>query len=111
MSESIKRIVNGMQSLEDNEDGTLKGGYVSVTGGRHRIVIGDEGVPTPLGKSKVNEECASSMNHIGTTGTEVCHNFHCKDSDNDQCRNGICKGVTSGTINHQMMTTDNRSVF
>ena len=80
------KIAN-MQQLQQNQDGTLKGGYISITDGRYRIIIGPH-KPTPnyvpnnpscggsgsVNTACTNGDCAGSTNHIGT---QACANGCC----------------------------------
>ena len=91
MSDSIKRIISSMQSLEDNQDGTLKGGFVSVSGRRFRLIFtGVEDV-----------EVSSSIDWDPLKHGYHTHNKSCEWKDriigipNDSCMNDVCGGSTN----------------
>jgi len=79
MKNPINDIASGMQQLQENQDGTLKGGFLSITGGRYRII---------LGMSSANMENSNCTNTIPESSGGCC-NDSCSGSDNTlSCHNG-----------------------
>ncbi len=58
-------------STSANQDGTLSGGFVSVTGGRFRIVIG-QGIAE---QGKTNDSCTNRDDCTGDNNTWKCSNL------------------------------------
>jgi hypothetical protein len=98
MNNTVESIVAKMQELQNNQDGTLKGGFISVTAGRYRIIVGKDNSLPML-------ETASN----GSKGdlTTICANR------NVACTNQICVDTTN-TINPepgQHTCTNNGTCF
>lgn len=87
-----------LRALQENNDGTLKGGYLSLSGGRYRIIINannddpNGNNPNYLPTVWDNMSCGGSTNM-------ACKNFDCDNSTNSHgwsfadCINGYCIGV------------------
>ena len=88
----MNRYINAnMQQLQENQDGTLTGGFVSITGGRYRIIIGNDGNGNSTYQRIANwDDCRHYTN-------KGCENLLlCGDSTNDDCNNrGLCNKVAT----------------
>lgn len=88
MSSSINSIAAAMQQLGENNDGTLNGGFLSVTDMRYRIIIDSNSphqIVPPLVTNKPPIQVCS-----GTTNDNCNNQFVCKPSSNDICDNRGC---------------------
>lgn len=79
---------SGSREVTYNQDGTLSGGYLSISNGRYRIIIDDNNTEVPNSDGvKVNEDCANSTNGW-------CNNSECPSSTNKiavgTCVNKCC---------------------
>ena len=91
MTNSFGNIYANMQQLRENENGTLQGGFVSITGGRYRIIIRDD-VPPP------QPIITDWQNMIACWSNSACSNYICGGSTNNpgpgrtwtDCVNGFC---------------------
>ena len=88
MDSSIQNILT---QLQHNQDGTLNGGYQSVSNGRIRQIIPDPANPNylPVIYDVINDKCPHTTNNS-------CSNVHCDDSTNSTCSNG-CLSVTTNS--------------
>jgi|GEM_PF-3448376 len=91
---------NNLPPLEENQDGTLKGGFVSVVGGRYRIILTDtntDGSDQRANIGNCNHDC-----HGTNAG---CVNWNCDGSTNNMttvtCNNSNCMGMNSSPIKTQ----------
>ena len=97
MSNSIGSIISKMQQMQESQDGTLNGGYLSITSGRYRIIIDPNG-PAP-GEVKCNAaNCGGSTN-------DYCRNDDCPNTTNNStvegnCDNGCCVATRSSISNY-----------
>lgn len=67
-----------MDGLHENQDGTLKGGYISLTSGRYRVIIGTD--EHARSNRKENDSCGDRTNM-------QCDNQKCQGSKNYECHN------------------------
>lgn len=98
---SINNIIGGMDDLQENQDGTLKGGYLSITGGRYRVIIDNNNVDPA---EAPNRECRNTGSMSCANHNAACTNDYCDHSKNDaivagpgkpfNCSNDTCRTVT-----------------
>jgi len=79
MSNSCKNITANMQQVQESQDGTITGGFVSVTGGRYRVIL------DPYGGA--------------TSGAYVTNKFNCGRTHNGGCFNLDCPSSTNWRVN------------
>ena len=94
MADSMKNIISRMQQLQDNQDGTMKGGYISLSGNRPRIIVGGgDGGNTPEWVSNTNctEDCSNKTNS-GCTN-KICHGSTNSLGKIQDCQNIWCDGI------------------
>ena len=80
-------IAANMQQLQENQDGTLTGGFLSVSNGRPRIIIGgaDSGQPTFHFDHTTNCFCYNNV-------PGGCRNTICGADNHGPCGNSVCFG-------------------
>ena len=83
MNKSFKNIIAGMQHVQENLDGTLKGGFVQ---------LGDSTGNFSLINRNTNKKCNKTSNLH-------CDNTKCLDSRNTDCSNDSCL-ITSGNYQY-----------
>ncbi|MBS1585722.1 MAG: hypothetical protein JSS82_09265 [Bacteroidetes bacterium] len=90
---SINNIIDGMDGLQENQDGTLSNGYISITGGRYRMIL-TGGEPPQVPQNSDYTKC-STTSHLNPNCINygcVNHGMACKDAHNkgaggDKCVN------------------------
>ena len=72
---SINNIISGMDDLQENQDGTLGGGFISVKNGRYRIIID--------GSTPSYEYTHNPDNCDNTTNLACWNHKSCQHTSND----------------------------
>jgi len=91
MNNTLNSIFAGVKKMQQNQDGTIQGGYLSVTNGRYRIMVTDDpGNPSAIVWD--NTSC--------TGENKGCKNQACPGSHNTKggfldCINGSCIAISS----------------
>lgn len=88
-------LFNKMQQLASNQDGTLTGGFLSVSGRRLRIVYDNNDGEQDANLLRTNQDCPYSTND------DNCHNDNCPKSknydNNGSCVNTCCRAGQGST--------------
>ena len=75
--DKFRKIIGNMESLNKNQDGTFKGGFISASGRRYRLILG---------------------NFTGWADTYPT-NGHCTGTqENSACENSVCPGSTNAVV-------------
>jgi hypothetical protein len=88
MKNYIDYIAENIEELQERQDGTLKGGYLSITEGRFRIVLGSDVQGVFVEGHWDNVSCKGKKNNVG------CTNKECTDSTNNQGLGSTCTNYT-----------------
>ena len=99
MNTNISGNLANIARLSQKQDGTLSGGYISVTGGRYRVVIDGE---TTSSASEVNHNCPCNDDHCyPDINTEHCTNgstcYSAAVTNKAACHNSVCSPDTNGS--------------
>jgi hypothetical protein len=84
MKNNINVLSAQIQQLDENQDGTITGGFLSITGGRHRIVLDTDPPLQAVWDTRTNR----ATNHCAKTENSSCTNYDCERTANSgDCRN------------------------
>jgi hypothetical protein len=77
MASSINNLSTNMQQISANSDGTINGGFVSITGGRYRMIIGGPGGQAFAANEKRcnHQACENRVDCSGSTNDFDCTNY------------------------------------
>lgn len=88
MNNSLGNIAANMQQMQENQDGTLSGGFVSVTGGRYRIIVGTNPKPSSSDRESPGHKTNATPSAPGScsagTNSACINRYVCDHSTNER---------------------------